>query len=164
MKRRHFLNALGIAGLSAGLSPWEIAQAMNRASGSPRRLLIISHCHGWTYDTWKMRPAGLDMATPWEIDLAKATASEFSPALAPLYNHRTRIIPIDGLSLASAELDADGNRHDKGFVHAWTGSWVDFGTAEARGQSASLDQLVARAISRHDRLPSLELDTRLHQQ
>ena len=157
MKRRQFLNALGLAGLGSSLAPWEVARAVNRSGAAPHRLIVISHCHGWTYDTWKLRPDGLDNSSPWEVDLTTLKLSEFSPVLSPLYDHRNRIIPIDALSLATAELDADGNRHDKGFVHAWTGGWVDFSTAEARGRTASLDQLVARAVRRSDRLPSLEL-------
>jgi hypothetical protein len=51
----------------------------------------------------------------------------------------------------------DGNRHDTGWVHAWTGAPVDFSGAEARATSLSIDQLVAAFISRDDRLPSLEM-------
>ena len=62
-----------------------------------------------------------------------------------------------GLSLASAELDLDGNRHDTGWIHAWTGANADFSGADTRSTVASIDQRIAREISRNDRLPSLEL-------
>jgi hypothetical protein len=29
---------------------------------------------------------------------------------------------LDGISMASAELDLPGYRHEKGWVHAWTGN------------------------------------------
>ena len=64
---------------------------------------------------------------------------------------------VDGLSLASAELDVDGNRHDTGWIHAWTGGAAVFSTSESRATHASLDQLVAEEVARTDRLPSLEL-------
>ena len=68
-----------------------------------------------------------------------------------------RVIALDGLSLATAELDLEGNRHDKGWVHAWTGNNADFTSSDTRSTSPSLDQLVAGHIARTDRLPSLEL-------
>ncbi len=51
----------------------------------------------------------------------------------------------------------DGNRHDTGWVHAWTGDNADFSGSDTRSLSPSLDQLVASAIARSDRLPSLEI-------
>jgi hypothetical protein len=124
---------------------------------APRRLLVVSHCHGWPYDGWRLRPPGLDDTTPFQLDLASVSRDELSAPLAELYEHRSRMIALDGLSLATAELDAEGNRHDKGWVHAWTGHNADFGSGSTRSHAASLDQLVAAAIARPDRLPSLEL-------
>ncbi|MDE2979277.1 MAG: DUF1552 domain-containing protein, partial [Acidobacteriota bacterium] len=48
-------------------------------------------------------------------------------------------------------------RHDRGWVHAWTGNNADFGARDTRSTSASLDQLVAAHVARADRLPSLEV-------
>ena len=56
-----------------------------------------------------------------------------------------------------AQSDLDGNRHDTGWIHAWTGANADFSGTDTRSVSASIDQIIARQISRHDRLPSLEL-------
>ena len=91
------------------------------------------------------------------MSLKGMALSEFSEALAPLYPHRERMLALDGLSLATAELDMDGNRHDTGWVQAWTGDWADFSYSDTRSQSMSLDQIVARKLARADRLPSLEL-------
>jgi hypothetical protein len=104
-----------------------------------------------------MRPGGKSDGSSWEADLTALPQEQWSACLAPLYRHRQRIVAVDGLSLATAELDGDGNRHDSGWVHAWTGNWTDFSGTDTRATSASIDQIVAAAVSRSDRLPSLEL-------
>ena len=101
----------------------------------------------------------LTVAQRWELMLREAA---WSQALRPLYRHRQRLNVIDGLSLASAELDLDGNRHDTGWIHAWTGAQADFSGTDTRSVSASIDQPAARSISRNDRLPSLERLSTMH--
>lgn len=165
MNRRDLLRALGLSSAGVGLGAIGVRSPLAKAGEfeAPKRLLVISHCHGWPYDSWKMRPAGLGESVPWELDLAGLDRGAFSTPLAPLYDHRARMIAVDGLSLATAELDIDGNRHDTGWVHAWTGDNADFSGTDTRAMGASIDQLVAAEISRSDRLPSLELsvdDTR----
>ena len=159
MHRRRFLETLGLAGVTAGLSgvglQRAVAQEMN--APAPKRLIVISHCHGWPYDAWKLRPQGMVETQPWSVDLNDFAAESLSEPLLPLYAHRNRMIPLDCLSLASAELDMDGNRHDTGWVHAWTGHWADFSGVDTRAQAPSLDQLVAPYVARPDRLPSLEI-------
>ena len=162
MNRRDFLRILGFSGgalgLGAGLGTARLVGADGNGRAAPiRRLIVLSHCHGWTYDSWKLRPQGLDVTQPWQVDLTNLPKDQWSKPLAPLFEHRQRILPIDGLSLATAELDMDGNRHDTGWVHAWTGANVDFSGAEAGATSLSIDQLVAQHIGRIDRLPSLEM-------
>ena len=159
MRRRDFLRALGITGAGVGLGAWNIGSALaaEESEAPIRRLIILSHCHGWPYDAWKMRPAGATSETAWEADLKGMTKAAFSQPLAPLYPHRHRMLAIDGLSLATAELDVDGNRHDTGWVQAWTGNWADFSGTDTGSQSASVDLLIADHIAREDRLPSLEL-------
>ena len=159
MHRRRFLETLGLAGVATGMTGWGLGRALAQPSmgEAPKRLIIISHCHGWPYDAWKMRPTGLDESTPWEVPLADLERAQFSQPLAPLYAHRHRMLALDGLSMGTAELDMDGNRHDTGWVHAWTGNWADFSGADTGAQSASLDQRVATHLARPDRLPSLEI-------
>ncbi len=94
---------------------------------------------------------------PWSLDLTSLDENDLSAPLAPLHPHRRRLLVLDGLSLATAELDAGGNRHDRGWIHAWTGNNADFSARDTRSTSASLDQLVAAHVARPDRLPSLEL-------
>ena len=156
MRRRDFIKGLG--GLSAlGLLPGLGGSLAFAESEAPKRFLLLSHCHGWPYDSWKMHPSdtALNVAQRWELSSFGEAA--WSQALRPLYRHRQRLNVIDGLSLASAELDLDGNRHDTGWIHAWTGAQADFSGTDTRSVSASIDQLIARSISRNDRLPSLEL-------
>jgi hypothetical protein len=157
IERRRFLQTLGLAGLATGLPTLGLRSALAAESGAPKRLLLLSHCHGWPYEAWKMRPPGLGEETAWELELADTTVDTWSAPLAPLYEHRARMIALDGLSLGTAELDMDGNRHDTGWVHAWTGNWADFSGTDTRAWSPSLDQMVAAQIARPDRLPSLEL-------
>lgn len=160
MNRRDFMRLLGLSGAYAGVSTSYLGRVLaERAAVAtpPKRLIVISHCHGWPYDAWKMRPEGFSEAVPGSFSLKNLPLGGFSLPLAPLYAHRHRLLPVDGLSLATAELDMDGNRHDTGWIHSWTGNWVDFGGADSGATSASLDQRVAAAIARPDRLPSLEL-------
>jgi len=156
MNRRSFMKRMGVgcAGMGLGLQG-RLAHAL--PDQTPRRLIIISHCHGWPYDAWKMRPEGADLTSPWELDFTATSESDFSQPLAPLFAHRHRMLALDGLSLVSAELDVDGNRHDTGWVHAWTGDQADFSGSDTRAMGASLDQRVAAMLARGDRLPSLEL-------
>ena len=154
--RRTFLKRLGITGAGMGMGlRGRLAHAM--PDETPKRLLVISHCHGWPYEAWRMRPDGTDDSATWEVDLTATSESAFSQPLAPLFDHRHRMLALDGLSLLCAELDVDGNRHDTGWVHAWTGDQADFSNSDTRSMGASLDQMVAAQIARSDRLPSLEL-------
>jgi hypothetical protein len=156
--RRSFLKLLGLCGAATGLGQAGLALARGgTAAGPVRRLILLSHCHGWPRESWRLKIDGKDDATPWEVDLKTLPKDQWSKQLAPLYDIRSRLLPIDGMSLATAELDADGNRHDTGFVQTWTGNWVDFSTSPAKARSPSVDQLVAAQISGANQLPSLEL-------
>jgi hypothetical protein len=159
ISRRHFMRLAGLSGIAVrfhGL-PGSARRAFAHTDTPVRRLIVVSHCHGWPYETWKLRADGLPDDQPWTLDLATLAERDFSAALAPLYPHRRRLLALDGLSLATAELDADGNRHDRGWVHAWTGNVADFSGTDTRTTSMSLDQLVAGHVARPDRLRSLEL-------
>jgi hypothetical protein len=156
INRRNFIKALGSA---SALASWGWMRPLigHAQMLAPKRLIVLSHCHGWPYDAWKIRPNGLLETEKWETSLTDLPQDQFSQIFAPLYPHRRRILALDGLSLATAELDMDGNRHDTGWVHAWTGNFANFSGSDTKANSASLDQIVAQQIQRADRLPSLEI-------
>ena len=158
MDRRKFLTGLSTAGVALGLSSLGFRRAFADNAEAPKRLIVISHCHGWPYDSWKLSPPpGAGLSKPWERNLTSTSKEALSAPLKALFAHRSRILALDGLSLATAELDTDGNRHDKGWIHAWTGNRADFSGTDSRALSASLDQIVATEIARPDRLSSLEI-------
>lgn len=160
LNRRSFLNALGLTAAAGGVAA---AGGLGRRSfaqdtgGAPKRLIIISTGHGTVYDGWKMRPGGQPDEKSWEFDLAGLGSDDFSQALAPLHAHRDRMLVLDGLSMVSAERDLPGYRHEKGWVHAWTGGQALLTGSDIFSTQPSIDQLVAGQIARVDRLSSLEL-------
>ena len=135
ISRRSFLKALGATSAFASGGLWSPFRAQAQTM-APKRLIIVSHCHGWPYDAWKLRPTGKSEAETWTLNFSEMMQSEFSQILAPLYRHRNRLLALDGLSLVTAELDMDGNRHDTGWVHAWTGNWANFSSSDTRSRSS----------------------------
>jgi hypothetical protein len=154
VNRRRFLQALGLTGAATALRGLPLAQA---DTTSPKRLIVFSTGHGTVYDGWKMHPQGMSTGAPFAYDLSSLTSGAFSRALAPLHPHRHRLNVYDGLSLTTAELDLSGYRHEKGWLHAWTGDFVYFDGSALLPTGPSLDQIVARHIARVDHLPSLDL-------
>jgi len=154
MNRRRFLTALGM-GAGAGL----VGRTARAATGDvPKRLVMVSTCHGTVYDHWRMRPAGAGPeGSPWVADLVDLPEEQWSRGLQPLYAHRRRLNVLDGISMVTAELDIDGYRHEKGWIHAWTGDWVSFTGSRLFATKPSLDQVVANEIARADHIRSLEL-------
>ena len=152
--RRQLLAALGMGGAAAALG---VPQRARADSEAPKRLIVFSTGHGTVYDAWKLRPAGRPTSKVWDARLSELPAKDLSPMLAPLAGHLDQLTVLDGLSMTSAELDMAGYRHEKGWLHAWTGDWVYFTGDDLYATAPSLDQLVAAQISRPDRLASLEL-------
>ena len=95
ISRRDLLQLGGLTALGVGL-PGSLQRAFAQSAAPTRRLVVISHCHGWPYAAWKMRPTGLSEAEPWSLDLNRLDPSEFSQPLAPLYEHRRRVLALDG--------------------------------------------------------------------
>lgn len=156
LNRRRFLSALGLTGAATAM-PGRFTRRALAGGRAPKRLIILSTCHGTVYDGWKMRPGGESDSSRWELDLSGMGSDTFSHALQPLHEHRQRMLVLDGLAMVSAEKDIPGYRHEKGWIHAWTGGQAYFTGSDLFSTTASLDQLVAGTIARADRLPSLEL-------
>ena len=157
VNRRQFLSALGAGAGASAVATTGLWGPRAWAGTAPKRFILLSSSHGTVYDYWKMRPRGRTDRGDWSEDLMGLSPDAFSRALAPLHPYRSRLQILDGLSMATAELDISGYRHEKGWLHAWTGDWVHFTGADLFSTGPSLDQIVAGAIARPDRLPSLEL-------
>ncbi len=155
--RRRFLSALGLTGVGGTLFPSLLPRRAWGLDGAPKRLIVISTSHGTVYNGWKMRRGGENDGQKWEFALGGLSESQFSKSLKPLYSHRNRMLALDGLCMISAEKDIPGYRHEKGWIHAWTGGKVSFTGSDLFSTFPSIDQLVANKIARSDRLPSLEL-------
>ena len=156
LNRRRFLSALGLTGAATAL-PGSLTRRAFAGGSAPKRIIVFSTSHGTVYDGWKFRQGGEDDSRAFEFDLAGMGADTFSRALQPLHDHRSRMMVLDGLAMISAEKDIPGYRHEKGWIHAWSGGQVNFTGSDLFATTPSLDQLVAREIARVDRLPSLEL-------
>ena len=76
MNRRQLLKGLGFSSLGLGTLGLRGPLALGGESEAPKRLLVISHCHGWPYDSWKLRPAGLSTTAPWGTE-AQFTRSTY---------------------------------------------------------------------------------------
>ena len=90
MNRRQLLRRLGLGmgGLGLGLSGLGSRQLLAQEQEAPRRLLLLSHCHGWPHASWRIRPEGLSEDQPWSLDLNGLDESQWSQPLAPLFAHR----------------------------------------------------------------------------
>jgi len=156
INRRRFLSALGLTGAAAAMPGIGVRRAFADDT-TPKRLIVLSTAHGTVHDGWKMNPWGASTSARWDEGLMGLSEADFSRALQPLHPHRGRLLVADGLTMASAERDIPGYRHEKGWIHAWTGAPAYFTGQDLFSTQASLDQIVANKIARTDRLPSMEL-------
>lgn len=156
INRRRFLRAMGLS-VAAGATSGYAGAGQLADDVMPKRLIVLSTCRPSAQARWAMNPWRRPDAQAWEGELTPLPERAFSPALRPLFPHRERLIVLDGLRMTSAALDPQGERHERGRVHAWTGANVRRHAGGVRATRPSLDQLVAARIARPGRLPSLEL-------
>ena len=154
MDRRRFLQATGLAAGSLFL-PSTTARA-DTVSRPPQRLVLFYTQHGTVYDRWRML-AGHDASTRFEYDLSVASEGDFSDALRPLHPWRRKLAVVDGLALVSAELDTSGLRHIAGKATSLTGAGSEPVAGFELATAPSIDQRIADAIARADRLRTLEI-------
>ncbi|MFT4621980.1 MAG: hypothetical protein ACI8PZ_000632 [Myxococcota bacterium] len=147
--RRDLLYALGLG--SAGALLPRVA----RASRPPLKLLIIVGSNGTVPEAWRMR-ADRPTDQRWTEPLP-AAIDAWSPLLAPLAHHRSRLVVLDGLSNACGHATAM-NEHQEGCASVLTG-WrgVPAAGRSAISSGPSLDQAVA--ATRTTPFASLELTT-----
>lgn len=157
MRRRHFLSTLALA--SAGLLLPPLQRRVEASYGAaPKRLIFMTTQHGVWYPNWAFNPAGLPEDSSWSVDLAGTTVEEFSPSLAPLHPFREQLTILDGLSLASGDVDpATALRHEIGEAQALSGDLVEMVAGAPLASAPTLDQLIADHIARPDRLRSIEI-------
>lgn len=156
MRRRTLLGGLGL-GLGALSLPSLAPRGARAEPGVVRRLLVVMTEHGVVYPRWRLRPGGLGDDADWEVPLAGLGVEEFSDVLRPLHEVRDRLIVLDGLGLASAQLTAE-NQHKVGHATALTGSAaVPVQGGLARAEGPSIDQVVAQAIAAPGQIASLQV-------
>ena len=157
MNRRQFIQATGLASSSLFLpSLHGRAAVAQSAAAPPRRLIVFFSQLGTWHADWKIHPANMPEDSFWELSLSGMAESEYSKALKPLYPYRDKTVMIDGLAMASAQMDQIGG-HPTGQVHALTGANIALVDGMILGSAKSLDQRIADEIADVNRWKSLEL-------
>jgi hypothetical protein len=145
---------LAAAGLTGAFLPSLLSRKARAQSAPPiKRIVIFVTSHGTVRENWWMRrdnPAYGD----WEYPFDNADPNSFSQILRPLHPHRNRLLVLEGLAQASTLGDRAVNNHDAGHYHLLTGARMQNGSNTG---GASVDQIIARAVARPDRIRSLEL-------
>lgn len=138
MNRRQLLQALGLTAGSLFLPSLGLACGTTPV----RRILFYITNHGTVYDNWKMRPGGLPEDQDWVADLTTMTQAEFSPILAPLSHHASKLLVLDGLAHCPSIVTAT-NEHDEGNATCLTGDLpVTVAGGIAVSSGPSLDQII----------------------
>ncbi|MFO7567888.1 MAG: DUF1552 domain-containing protein, partial [Enhygromyxa sp.] len=154
LRRRQFLQAAGLGGASLFLPSVERRSHAGPGDGPPLRLVVFFHEHGVYYDNWKMRlPNSPDSELlDFEFALAGLGVEEFSPILAPLYEHRANMIVLDGLAYLTAMSDPYGDGHAKGWMTAMTGNWAreTYDDVKSHALTPSFDQVIKDIVRAQD--------------
>jgi len=164
LKRRRFLQALGIGGASVMLPSLGWRRGVEADPDCPTRILFFTTQHGAPRQHWKMDLAGLPAAADGAADLAPLAAGDFSHVLEPLYDQRTRFSVVEGLSMLSAMLDDPGNNHGVSWAHLLTNQYADYndpihtgGGIHPFATSMSIDQHIAAEVTTGGMIPSIEM-------
>jgi hypothetical protein len=149
MITRRGLLAGGAATSALSLFPWLERQA--RAQSLPPRLLLYYTPHGTVWDRY--RPSGGE------------TDFELSPILAPLADHRDRLVITDGLELESGTEYYIPHTYTMPVL--WTGSPIDteastfcrddHGQCFGWGTGTSVDQAIAERLAPTTPFKTIEL-------
>ncbi len=155
--RRRLLGSLGL-GAGTLFLPSMLGQKA-QAAEPPKRLVVFYTSHGTVPDRWCMRPPGAGPTTSdWQLPLGNLARADFSEPLRPLHDHRNRLLLLEGLSYASWFADGSRVGHHLAVAHALCANLMRPGVeAASGGQGSSVDQVVADAIARPDRLRHLHL-------
>ena len=82
ISRRHLLRLGGLTALGTGW-PCGVLRGFAETAAPPRRLVLISHCHGWPYAAWRMRPAGMPETPSLELSVDAALEAGRPDLLQP---------------------------------------------------------------------------------
>lgn len=159
LDRRRLLQALGLGAGSLFLPSLGRRSRGGAADGAPCRVAFVMTYHGVVYDEWKMRPGGAPESA-FDEDLTALDASQFSAILEPLAPFADRMMVLDGLDLVTVKPQGGGIGHYISPINAMTGASVVGDDRAARSTAVSIDQIIAEAISRPDRIRSVEVGTR----
>lgn len=146
--RRGFLKGVAGLGAAAAVLPWLEA----KAAGDPLPKLILFYTpHGTVWDQW--RPSGSE------------TNFTLSPILAPLQNHKSGLVIIDGLNIASPYDHRVPHTYD--LPALWSGSPIDTTASDFERQDhgvtfgwntgTTIDQTLATALEPDTPFPTVEL-------
>jgi len=144
LDRRQLLQALGLSAgslflPSRGLAATKVAPV--------RRIVFFVTGHGTVYDNWKMRPGGHSDDVDFETDLTTLATGDWSPILAPLERHASKLLILDGLAHVGS-IAAAFNEHEEGHATCLTGSLpIPVDGALGRPESASVDQILAASAT-----------------
>lgn len=156
LHRRTLLQALGLSAGSLVLNSFPLAIPRARAQAPYRRILFYVTSHGTVYDNWKIRQAGQDESTDFDIDLRTLAKDQFSSILEPLYDLKSQIMVVDGLANAVGRVRGF-NEHEMGHASILTASLPsEVQGALARPAGPSLDQVIAAQLKEPGPFASLE--------
>jgi Protein of unknown function (DUF1552) len=142
LSRRTVLRGAGSVAIAL---PWLEAmepERSARAAAAPARRFIGIYTPGGTVlDKW--RPTGTE------------DAFTFGPILAPLEPVKARVMVVDGIDMTCAV----GEQNQSGLIGLWTGTKQQ-GSPKNFASGPSIDQVLARNLSKGQRLASLPLAVR----
>lgn len=119
----------------------------------PRRILFLVTSHGTVDEAWRIRQGRPD-DVDYELPLDGLLPDEMSPILAPLWNHRQKLVVLDGIGNGCAAT-AGFLAHPAGNASCQTGAVpVDVPGSFSQTDGPSLDQVLAEG--QDTPFPSLE--------
>ncbi len=140
MNCRQLLQALGLSTGSLFLP----SRGLAKSAGAPaKRIVFFVTGHGTVYDNWKLRPGGEGDDVDIDTDLTSLSSADWSPILAPLERHASKLTILDGLAHAGS-IAAAFNEHEEGHATCLTGDLplpVDGSLGKPSGPS--VDQILA---------------------
>jgi hypothetical protein len=143
MPRRSFLRGAGATLALPFLDAMRPLMAAGSSASQPVRIALLYMPNGVRSDRWT--PDG------------NGSRFKLSPILSPLEKHREELLVLTGLQ-NKASFTGDGH-------YVKTGGWLTGTTitkttgSDIAAGGISMDQIAAREIGRHTKLPSLELGT-----